>query len=229
MKSVNVNGFMVPYRIVYKKNKHTYLRVKNGCVIISTNLHVKEKDVILFIKNNIDLIKKKLSVKINDNDTLIKDSKYRFNNTIYSITVIISSTNQCYITGNSFIVKTKINESKYIEKIVYDFEKKYIANIINDIYKRVYVNTSKYLNIDNIIFKYQKMKSRWGSCNSSNRIIKLNTKLLMYPLIYIEYILFHEITHLKIHNHSSKFYDFFSLIYPQYIKKRIEFKNIVKT
>lgn len=49
------------------------------------------------------------------------------------------------------------------------------------------------------------MKRRWGSCQSSNRII-FNKFLKFLPKKLIEYVVIHEMCHLKIKNHKKEFW-----------------------
>ncbi|MCV0392103.1 MAG: M48 family metallopeptidase [Nitrosopumilus sp.] len=55
----------------------------------------------------------------------------------------------------------------------------------------------------------KKLKSRWGSAGKTG-IITLNEVLLKTPPRIIDYVIIHELCHLKIRNHSSKFW---SLLY----------------
>lgn len=52
------------------------------------------------------------------------------------------------------------------------------------------------------------MKTRWGSCNSKKGYINLNLRLLQKSLRAIEYVILHEITHLKYAHHGREFYEF---------------------
>ncbi len=52
------------------------------------------------------------------------------------------------------------------------------------------------------------MKTRWGSCNHNKAYVNLNLKLIQKSLRAIEYVILHEISHLKFPNHSKEFYTF---------------------
>jgi hypothetical protein len=59
-------------------------------------------------------------------------------------------------------------------------------------------------------WKYQQIRlsnaeTRWGSC-SSRGTMRFSWKLVMAPLAVIDYVVVHELAHLKHLNHSSKFW-----------------------
>lgn len=51
----------------------------------------------------------------------------------------------------------------------------------------------------------QKMKTRWGSCNTRTRTIRLNTELAKKPPICLEYVLVHELAHFIERSHNARF------------------------
>ncbi len=50
------------------------------------------------------------------------------------------------------------------------------------------------------------MKTRWGSCNINARRVWLNLELIKRPVISLEYVLMHEMTHLLERYHNARFY-----------------------
>lgn len=59
------------------------------------------------------------------------------------------------------------------------------------------------------------MKLRWGSCTKDGKLI-LNPELIAASKDCIDYIITHELCHLKEHNHSKKFYNLLSYVMPDW-------------
>ncbi len=66
-------------------------------------------------------------------------------------------------------------------------------------------------------------RTRWGSCNSK-REIRINWRLLQAPPHLINYVVCHELAHLKEMNHSAKFWAVVASIYPDYKSAEKELK-----
>ena len=64
----------------------------------------------------------------------------------------------------------------------------------------------------------KQQKTRWGSC-SINRNINLNRNLMLMPPEVVDYVLHHELVHLKVLNHSATFWQELGSLFPQYKKE----------
>lgn len=69
----------------------------------------------------------------------------------------------------------------------------------------------------------RKMKSRWGSCTGEGKVT-LNLALIQAPKDCIDYVMVHELCHLKEHNHSPAFYRMLNALLPDWEarKQRLE-------
>ncbi len=65
----------------------------------------------------------------------------------------------------------------------------------------------------------KKLKSRWGSCDSHNRIV-LNSYLIQLDWKLIDYVICHELAHTKYHHHQSSFWNLVEKVYPDYKNAR---------
>jgi len=67
-------------------------------------------------------------------------------------------------------------------------------------------------------------KTRWGSCSSGGKL-SFNFKLLRFRKEVIDYVIIHELCHLKEMNHSKKFWMLVENYCPDYKSLRKELKN----
>lgn len=65
----------------------------------------------------------------------------------------------------------------------------------------------------------RKMKTRWGSM-SPNRMLLLNRDLIRAPLECIDYVLIHELCHLKFPDHGKSFYRLMDSVLPDWEKRK---------
>jgi predicted metal-dependent hydrolase len=68
-------------------------------------------------------------------------------------------------------------------------------------------------------------QSRWGSCNSRGEV-RLSWRLLQAPPHIINYVICHELAHLKQMNHSAKFYAVLENLFPNYKAAEKELKAL---
>ncbi len=63
-------------------------------------------------------------------------------------------------------------------------------------------------------------KSRWGSCSRDNRL-SFSWRIVMAPLTIIDYVLAHELVHIKEKNHSKKFWNALEAVLPDYKERKV--------
>lgn len=71
----------------------------------------------------------------------------------------------------------------------------------------------------------RRMTRRWGSC-SRKGTITLNLDLVKVPLHCIDYVVVHELCHLKIHNHSDAFYRLLSRCLPDWERRKARLERL---
>jgi hypothetical protein len=67
--------------------------------------------------------------------------------------------------------------------------------------------------------KITNAKHRWGSCTRSD-LLCFSWRIIMAPLPVIDYVLVHELVHIKEKNHSKRFWGYLESILPDYRKRR---------
>lgn len=73
--------------------------------------------------------------------------------------------------------------------------------------------------------KLSTAKTQWGCCTVRG-VVRLNWQLIKLPLRLIDYVVVHELAHLREMNHSEKFWDVVKAVCPDYKKLRNELKAI---
>ncbi len=75
-------------------------------------------------------------------------------------------------------------------------------------------------------WRHSFMRSQWGSCSSDGKI-SLNTHLIKTPAPLIDYVVLHELCHLRHHNHGKRFYSLMTRHMPDWQQRRTELNRYV--
>ena len=78
---------------------------------------------------------------------------------------------------------------------------------------------SRELGVTPLRISVRNQSKRWGSC-SSKRNLNLNMRLVMAPPDILDYVVAHELCHLKFLNHSAGFWRTLGGVMPDYAKRR---------
>jgi predicted metal-dependent hydrolase len=95
---------------------------------------------------------------------------------------------------------------------------KYLPNLVEEY--------SKKMNLFPTSISYRKNKRTWGSCNYKNGL-NFNILLMKFPLALMEYVVIHELAHIKHKNHSKHFWDLVEYYCPDYKQREKIFKSFL--
>ena len=103
-------------------------------------------------------------------------------------------------------------EHHHISKLVSRVMGKYFLPYMTD--KVDHYNTMYFQESINSV-RLKNNKSNWGSC-STNHNLNFSTRLLFAPEPVLDYVVIHELAHLKEMNHSPRFWDIVRQVMPDY-------------
>lgn len=194
--------------VIRKSNKNTYLRVKDGKIVVTTNYLVSNSKVEKLIRDNTAFINMNLDKDI----ARKKDTSFKLFGNIYDI---------IYGFPNTEIDESKIytKDDKTLNKYLY----KYIKNTYEERLNYWYNSFEEQIPIPNL--KIRKMTSRWGVCNIKNHNVTLNLELSKYKIDALDYVIVHELSHFIHPNHSKNFWLLVGKYYPKYKEVRKYLKN----
>lgn len=79
----------------------------------------------------------------------------------------------------------------------------------------------------NVTWEVKQMRSQWGSCMGKKRHLIFNLELARVPRSCIEYVVAHEMTHLKVTNHNKMFEAILTHYLPQWRMRRKELNDFI--
>lgn len=201
---------------IYKANlKNSYISVKkNGEIVLKTpavskkyiqNLLISREE---WIRKQLKIVEKNSQIRVNLQDEVLLFGK------IFSIDTDKAKELRTYLK--------KIDTTK-IDNILRCYDEFYKFYAQNYIAPRVEYY-SKIMDLTYSDIKFRKMRSRWGSC-SSKGIITFNTELIKVEEKLIDYVVVHELAHLKHMNHSKKFHSLVNQYIPDSYELNQKLKN----
>ncbi len=213
--------------------RYTITRSNRKTIAIKIN-----KDSSLEVKAPVNLPKDKIDAFVNSKEKWIaKHSERIFNNYFLKKQFELNFGDFVLLRGQnnqikSFNGKTAIyNSYKKIFFIPETAEKNQIKAIIIELYKKIAHNhINKRVNyfknkmdVKPIKIGITSAKTRWGSCSGKNSV-NFSWKLIMADDKTIDYVIIHELAHIKQHNHSKKFWNIVESIMPDYSEQKKKLK-----
>jgi predicted metal-dependent hydrolase len=218
-KFINFNNNIFYYTVLFKDKKNISIKLdSNGEIIVYAPIGVSHKyieNILLkkqkWIITNIEKIKNSY---LNNKDRIV------FLGNQYIPQIEKSENEKININDKFIFIKTKSLDKEYLNNLLLKWymiqANKILVNRITDLARRYNLIPSK------VFIKNQ--KSRWGSCNSRNEI-RLNWRLVLMPYSVMDYIITHELCHLKHMNHSKDFWNLVENFIPNYKDSEKWLKN----
>lgn len=212
-RKIVLQDIEIEYSIIFKNKKNISIKIDNKKDIfvyspIGVAYEYLDK---LIIEKSKWIIK---SMKNIEKGNLVEDRLILLGE-YYEIIRRKSNINKVFIEKDKVIINTVSLEKTYITKLIVDWYKKIATDIIGkmamEVSDKISIKPSK------IIIKDQ--KSLWGSCNSKKEI-RLNWRLVLMPYPVMEYIIIHELCHIKHMNHSKEFWSLVNYYCNDYKKSK---------
>ncbi len=212
-----------------KKVKNVTLKVKRDGTIHLTVPEAATDDYIeRVIDNKQDWIESQLK-HFNENyekpkeKEMVSGESFRYLGKSYRLKIVQSNKEyvRLYRGYIEIHVKNKNNTSKkqeLLKKWYQEKAKKKFAELVHE-YEQIVKEE-----VNNI--RVITMQTRWGSCNVESGNINLNLELIKKPRYCIEYVILHELAHLKYPNHSKQFWDYMSVHMPNWEWRKNKLESI---
>ncbi|MEX3897346.1 M48 family metallopeptidase [Paraburkholderia sp. BR10954] len=120
------------------------------------------------------------------------------------------------LVGRFFVVEVPdLGDARSVEKAMLDWYRAHARAELQERMRRL-LESSTWLRLRAPPqLTVRRMRLRWGSTTSSGRIF-LNTELVKLPLGCIDYVIAHELAHLKVPNHGRLFWRLLGRLYPEW-------------
>ena len=199
----------IPVEIVKKniKNMHLAVLPPDGKVRVSAPLSVSDESITMFVRTKLSWVR-------------TQQEKFRSQPRQSEREYVSGET--VYVWGKQYFLQVEFsNKGNHLElsgdKAVLTVRKESTAkqreSFVNEWYRRLLkAEVEKYLpkweqitGLKCSSWQSKYMTTRWGTCNTSTRKIWLNLQLAKKPIECLEYVILHELAHLKVKNHGPEF------------------------
>ena len=230
MGKVKYQNKTIAYTINKAKIKHIYITIENGEVVIKAPWYTTRNQIQEVVESKRDWIMKKLE-EYNVSPRKAKEyedgEKFQILGESYYLNIYYKDINNAILNVENEKIEIILPLSyaeednteqikKMIDKMYYMIAEKEVESAMEKTRKMVGLAPEEY--------KIKKIKYAWGTC-SSRKVITINQNLMMYSRKAIEYVVLHEICHLKYMNHSKKFWEMVESYMPDYKEAEKELKK----
>ena len=215
----------IPVQVVRKPIKNLHLSVcpPDGHVRLAVPLHMTDDNVRLAVVTRLSWIKKQQAnfqaqPRQSEREIVTGESHYVFGKR-YRLEVIERRGRHEVIIKNNSTLQLFVNPSTSTQNralVLTEWYRQQLKARIPDLLTHWEPLVGRQVSDWGI----KKMKTKWGSCNISQRRIWLNLELAKKPIECLEYVMVHELVHLLERHHSDRFKAYMDKYLPQWQRCR---------
>jgi hypothetical protein len=178
---------------------------QNGLVTVRTPLHIPDHKIDAFVEKHQDWINKKVHSAVQKQAStqprhFVAGDYFWFLGKEYPLQINKDSQkSNLLLNENTFILKQNCEDPR--KAFVTWYKKQASIWILERLDQYVKERGLAYRKIS-----ITSAKTRWGSC-TARKHLNFSWRLMMLPPDIIEYVIVHELAHLKFMNHSAKFWE----------------------
>jgi predicted metal-dependent hydrolase len=230
---VQFENDLVEIFIEYRRRKTIKLSIKSDLnVQIVAPLRTPKKYIKQLIENKknwIKLHRERMRQNINLPGTRKYEDaeKFYIMGKPYNLRVVQSDHDRVIVFQNDIFMYTKkMEDIDYKKRHMEKWYKEMAYEKLKKIYDKV-CGKFNVIYIEKPELYFRKMKARWGSYSPIDNKILLNSQLIKVPEECIEYVIVHELCHVRYRNHKKEFYDFLESFLPDWKVRRQELNRYV--
>jgi predicted metal-dependent hydrolase len=213
MPEVRYGDKVIKYEFVERVNlKAHYITVEKGVGVILKGKTIPEtKQKELIIKKARWIINKLALVESIEKKDIVTGSRIQYLGRNYYTQVIIDDTikkTRVHFTESKFTITINSGISDVQSEIQIALDHFFRIKAKEKLSPRI-KKWCEQAGLKPNQIKFQKLEKRWGSCTPENNII-LNYLAIKLPFTLIDYLIVHELCHIKEKNHSKAFYSLLS-------------------
>ena len=188
------------------KNLHLHVKPPNGTVAVSAPMNMSDDTIERYVKKEISWIKAK-KAKFT---ALLRQPKRQYISgemlslwgKQYFLQVGHGGRNTLELSGNTALLTAR-RESTVKQRD--NFIREWYRQQLKDEVSRLLPKWEKITGLKSDSWQIKYMKSKWGTCNVTKRKIWLSLQLAKKPIECLEYVILHELIHLRVKNHGVDF------------------------
>jgi len=210
------------YKLIKARRRTICLSIRDGQLIVRAPFLTPAWYINRFLDSKSDWIEKHLrKTQVLFKRQYKEGEKFLFLGRELELKIIMTNLKKPEIETNSLnlTILTYDDSKKFLRLQIERFYKDRTREIVLKLIKKYEPDFSGSACLPARQVTIKPYKSKWGSCTGKNDL-SFNSKLAMTPMEVIEYVVIHELCHIKQKNHSKNFWQLVGSIDGEYNKRR---------